>query len=242
VSASGESILASLGVVAAERARRANDSGLVTRVAALKSFQQRRFAHTYADLLASARYGAVARFFLDELYGPNDFTRRDAQFARMVPAMVRLFTSDVIDTVATVSALHALSETLDTAMAEHLGDAGIVAIDYVRAWQAGGRPADRERQIAMTLEIAERLDHLVKKPLLGSALRLMRRPARAAGLTELHRFLESGFDTFLKMKGAGEFIAMVRTREQAFAATLFGVDLDGEHSGRRPEPALALLP
>jgi hypothetical protein len=237
--AAGESILASLAVVAAERARRADVAGLETRVAALKAFQQRRFSRTYADLLASARYGAVARFFLDELYGPNDFTRRDAQFARMVPAMVRLFTSDVVDTVATVSGLHALTETLDTAMAEHVGDGEVVAIDYVRAWQAVGRPAERERQIAMTLDVAERLDRLVRKPLLGSGLRLMRRPARAAGLTELHRFLEAGFETFREMNGAGEFIATVRTREHAFAAAVFGAELG---AGRSPEDALALLP
>jgi hypothetical protein len=242
VSAAGESILASLAVVAAERARRANVAGFATRVAALKGFQQRRFSHTYADLLASARYGAVARFFLDELYGPNDFTRRDAQFARMVPAMVRLFTSDVVETVATVSGLHALTETLDTAMAEHLDGDGVGAIDYVRAWQAVGRPAERERQIAMTVDVAERLDRLVRKPLLGSGLRLMRGPARAAGLTELHRFLESGFETFREMKGASEFIAMVTTREHALAAALFGADLDGASVGRSPEHALALLP
>jgi hypothetical protein len=241
VTPAGESILASLGVVAGERARRADVPGLAMRVAALKAFQQRRFSHTYADLLVSARYGAVARFFLHELYGPNDFTRRDAQFARMVPAMVRLFTSDVVATVATVSGLHALTETLDTAMAEQLGDVELVAIDYVRAWQAVGHPSDRERQIAMTLGVAERLDQLVRKPLLGSGLRLMRGPARAAGLSELHRFLETGFETFRKMNGAREFIGMVSSREQAFAAALFSARLQGAESGR-PLDALAVLP
>ena len=86
MSASAVAILGLLKVVDAERERRSADPGLNARVAALKAFQQRRFSHTYADLLASSRYGAVARFFLDELYGPSDFTRRDEQFARMVRA------------------------------------------------------------------------------------------------------------------------------------------------------------
>ena len=81
-----DNILSELAVVDAERRRRAADRDLARRVIALKSYQQLRFSHTYADLLASARYAPAARFFLDELYGPNDFTRRDAQFARVVPA------------------------------------------------------------------------------------------------------------------------------------------------------------
>ena len=61
--------------------RRAALPGLLEKVIAVKTFQQRRFSHTYADLLLSARYGAASRYFLDELYGPNDFTTRDVQAA-----------------------------------------------------------------------------------------------------------------------------------------------------------------
>ena len=54
-------------IVATERDRRAAQPGLPERVTALKAFQQRRFSRTYADLLASARYGAAARYFLGAL-------------------------------------------------------------------------------------------------------------------------------------------------------------------------------
>ena len=72
---------------------------LQAKVLLLKAFQRQRFARTYEDLLDTPRYGAAARFFLDELYGPTDFTRRDAQFARVVPALVRLFPPEVVETV-----------------------------------------------------------------------------------------------------------------------------------------------
>ena len=109
MSATAEAILANLRTVADERARRAIRVGLAEKVSALKEFQQRRFSHTYIDLLASARYGAAARFFLSELYGPADFASRDAQFARVVPALVRLFPAEVVQTVAALAQLHALS-------------------------------------------------------------------------------------------------------------------------------------
>jgi hypothetical protein len=224
--ATRDSILASLEAVGAERRQRADVPGLDARVAALKAFQQRRFARTYADLLESARYGPAARFFLEELYGPGDFVRRDAQVARVISGLVKLFPPDVVDTVADVAALHALSETLDTAMAKGLGES-IIAAEYVRAWQVVGRADERRRQIALTMDVATRLDRFTRKPLLRHALHLMRGPARAAGVAELQRFLETGFDAFRAMNGAGEFIALVRSREQAFADELFAADPAG---------------
>ncbi|MBP7665962.1 MAG: hypothetical protein KA774_03870, partial [Burkholderiaceae bacterium] len=77
-----------LGTVARMRALRDADPDLAARVVALKAYQAARFARTYADLLAHPRYGAAARFFLDELYGPQEFSQRDAQFGRVVPALV----------------------------------------------------------------------------------------------------------------------------------------------------------
>ena len=55
------------------------------RARALKAYQQQRFSRTYADLLASSRYAAASRFFLDTCTA-WDFGDRDAQFARVVPA------------------------------------------------------------------------------------------------------------------------------------------------------------
>ena len=221
MSALADGIAAHLSVVDAERQRRAALPGLPARVTELKAFQQRRFALTYADLLASTRYGAAARYFLAELYGPGDFTTRDAQFARVAPAIARLFPDEVAETVVILAELHALSETLDTETALLLPDGPVAPLDYVRAWQGVGRAPERERQIELTLRIAAQLDRVTRKPMLRNALRLMRGPARAAGLAEVQRSLEAGFDVFRAMKGAQDFIALIDARERALAASLF---------------------
>lgn len=214
-------ILAHLATVDLERRQREGVPGLGAKVAAVKAFQQRRFEKTYADLLGSPRYGAAARFFLDELYGPGDFTQRDAQFARVVPALVRLFPQEIVETVAALGALHALSEQLDTSLAAQLQTSVLDGPAYVRAWQAAGRAEDRDQQISLTLDVAERLDRLTQRMLVRNSLRLMRAPARAAGLSDLQRFLESGFESFRAMRGAQEFISTVRARERALASQLF---------------------
>lgn len=230
-----EKILSELATVDVERQARAADPSLARRVHALKAYQQARFSNTYADLLASPRYSAAARFFLDELYGPSDYSRRDAQFARVVPALVRLFPREIVRTVLTLSELHALSEVLDTEMARHLpSEPWASAAVYVTAWQRTGQAEQRERQIALTLQVASALDALTRSALIRNSLRLMRGPARAAGLSELQVFLEAGFDTFRAMRGAGEFIGTVAERERLLARTLFD---DGDTAA-----ALRLLP
>jgi hypothetical protein len=221
---SADSLLAELRRVDAERARRAADPELEARVQALKTYQQRRFAQTYADLLASPRYEAATRFFLHELYGPGDYRQRDAQFARVIPTLTRLFPEEVVDTVAKLAQLHALSERLDTRMAEHLMSPEVTAREYAIAWRACGEPALRNRQIELTMAVGESLDKLTRKPLLRQSLKLMRGPAQMAGLGALQGFLESGFDTFRAMRGANEFLSTVRQREDTLARGLFQAD------------------
>lgn len=214
-------ITAHLAKVETERRRRQADPALAARVRALKDYQHRRFQHTYADLLAQPRYTRAAAFFLEELYGPHDFAERDAQFARIVPALVRLFPREIVGTVADLAVLHALSEELDTAMALQLGDGLLSAHAYVSAWQAVGRAPDRERQIDLMHRIGQALDRYTANPLLRHSLRMMRRPARAAGLGALQQFLEKGFDTFRELRGAEPFLRTISDRERALARALF---------------------
>jgi hypothetical protein len=240
MSADVSTILEHLQTVATERARRDADPVLSARVSAIKSYQQRRFSHTYADLLKTTRYGPAARFFLEELYGPRDYRERDAQFARVVPALVRVFPQEIIDTVRTLAELHALSEVLDSAAGASLEGDSVDAESYVRAWQRVGRETDRENQIRLTLQVGESLDRLTRNPILRHSLRMMRGPARAAGLAELQRFLETGFDTFKAMRGAREFLDTIGARERELARALFESPLYEE--GRIGDTALVQLP
>lgn len=211
--------------VAQERQRRASDPAMSAGVHAVKHYQQARFRHTYSDMLASPRFGAAARFFLDELYGPQDFTERDAQFARVVPSLVRLFPGEIVMTVKSLTQLHAISEELDGAMASALAStsarASITSAQYAQAWRDVGRRADRESQVELVQAIGSALDRYTRMPMLSASLKMMRGPARVAGLGSLQRFLETGFGTFKSMRGADEFLQVIGEREHALIAALF---------------------
>jgi hypothetical protein len=214
-------ILASLAAVEGERQQRRQDSAWVAAVTQVKDYQHRRFAQTYADLLDQPRYAGAARFFLDDIYGPKDFSDRDAQFARVVPALVRLFPRDTVQTIVNLGELHALSERLDSAMGRHVKGVAVDRWSYASAWKAVGEVEARERQIQLLVAVGSALDHLTGKRLLRQTLHLMRGPANAAGLGQLQQFLERGFDTFKAMAGASDFLRMVGERERRLAASLF---------------------
>ncbi|HEX2545080.1 MAG TPA: hypothetical protein VHL79_09395 [Ramlibacter sp.] len=198
-------------------------------VARVKRFQARRFAGTYADLLASGPYSAAARFFLEELYSDRDYAERDAQFVRIAAAVEKLFPRDVAETAVGLARLHALTESLDHAMARTFAlDAPDDVTGYVHAWKAVGRPQDRQRQLETVVAIGAELARLTRLPGLRMMLRMMRGPASAAGMSSLQRFLETGFDTFstvTKVRGGVEhFLSTIREREQHLMELLFTAD------------------
>lgn len=199
---------------------------IATAVMRIKRFQARRFAGTYADLLASGPYSAAARFFLEELYSERDYGERDAQFARIAGAVEKLFPRDVADTAVGLARLHALTESLDHAMARTFLQASPEDVPgYVQAWKAVGRAQDRQQQLETVVAIGSELARLTRLPGLRMMLRMMRGPAAAAGMSSLQRFLEAGFDTFgavTKVRGGAElFLQTIRQREQQLMELLF---------------------
>lgn len=221
---SGDRILLHLKAVAEERRLRRRLPALDRKTTALKSYQQQRLARTYADLLATTDYGPAARFFLDDLYGPSDFTRRDEQFERIVPALVRLFPSSLTATVASLAELHALSEHLDTRMAQALSSDDVTDETYAAAWASVGDCKGRERQISLTMAIGQALERHTAQPLVRLTLHAMRRPASLAGLGDLQRFLEAGFDSFHRMPDCSWFLRQIAEREGELIRRLFAGD------------------
>jgi hypothetical protein len=218
-------ILDHLETVERLRKERESDPALGRRVDGVKAYQALRFQHTYADLLASTRYAAAARFFLDELYGAHDFCERDAQFARVVPAMTRMLPAKLLDAVVDLAELHSLTETMDTCMGLQIDPASLDALAYARAWQACEHRDIRQAQIQKTLRIGKLLDKYTGNRLIRGTLRVMRGPAQAAGLGQIQRILESGLDAFESMRGADDFLDIIRVRETELMDVLFGAEL-----------------
>src|SRR5436190_6762350 len=97
-----------------ERLRALRGPGAVVpeRLQELKAFQSARLTASYADVASQPRYRAATAFFLGDLYGPKDFSRRDASMLRILPAMTRMLPAGAVQTAAFAVELEAISEEL----------------------------------------------------------------------------------------------------------------------------------
>jgi hypothetical protein len=213
-----------------ERARalheeRAASPELAAALDRLALWQSRRLNATYADLGQEPRYARAIVFFQTDLYGPGDFSRRDADLARVVPLMVRVLPEGVIATISDAMELSAMSRELDRALLEKLPPRVPLSVaTYCAAYRGLANRGARERQIALIVAVGRALDRYVGKTLTRTALAAMRQPARVAGLSALQDFLERGFAAFRQMGGADEFLATVETRETALMNAIFDGD------------------
>lgn len=203
--------------------QQARTAGLDQAVQEVKHLQAQRFRATYDDFLQHPIYAPATRFFLEELYGVHDFARRDAQFGRIASALERLFPEAVAQLAVDLAETHALTEVLDQRMAEHWLTLSALppALRYTRAWRQTDDREGRARQLAVVQHMGRELQRLTRMKPLRLALRMMRNPARTAGLDALQHFLESGFDAFATLGDAKNFLDTISARESQWITTLF---------------------
>jgi hypothetical protein len=191
------------------------------RLVDVKEWQAARLARTYADLAADSRYAKATAFFLRDLYGAKDFCDRDEAMLRIYPVMVRTLPQGAVESASLAIEVDALSEDLDRRLAKVIAKGPVTETTYAQAYRDAGSREDREHQISLIGEVGRRLDVLVVKRMVFATLKLMRGPARLAGLDALQSFLERGFEAFRLMGGADEFLATIESRETAILNRTF---------------------
>ena len=210
-----------------ERARNMHDERaaspqLASALDRIADFQARRLDATYRDLAVDPRYRDAIAFFRSDLYGPGDFSRRDADLARVVPMMRRLVPAGAITTMTMAIQLSVLSQELDRALLHRLDlDMPLRVATYCVAYRACANRDVRMQQIALIGRVGSGLDRYVHSPLLRKTLAVMRVPARVAGLATLQRFLERGVASFASMRGASDFLGTIDARETALMNAIF---------------------
>jgi len=205
---------------------RTGPRGLDPRHRILSTWQAERLSRTHRDFLDNSRFRPAMLFFLEELYGPKDFSQRDQDLERAVPIMIRTMPPELLETLAMALELHALSFELDHAMVEALsaadGELGtLTEARYAEAYRHLDNRPRREHQLRLIRALGNELDRAVQMPLVYSALKFARRPAKLAGFGDLQAFLEQGFSAFRHAGGSQEFLDTILARELGILERLF---------------------
>jgi hypothetical protein len=199
----------------------AEKSHLLVTIRDIQAWQCKRLLISHQDMYQQARFKSAVEFFVNELYGPKDFSQRDQDIARLVPKMAKLLPEKALVSLASALHLNALSFELDFDMARQLVDTPIDRDSYALAYHECNNQTTRQRQIDYILTLGHDLADVVKMKGISMLLKLSRKPAKLAGVLALHEFLESGFKAFRNLGDVDDFIRPVVAREQHILTQLF---------------------
>lgn len=203
---------------------------LLDKIQELQRWQCQRLILSHQDLWRSPRFRPAMEFFVDELYGPKDFSQRDKDIARVVPKLARILPHKAIDSMEAALHLNCMSFELDYAMLKSLGENEINRNTYAAAYRAINQPELRIQQIDFIESLGNDLAAVVRVKGISMLISIARKPAELAGLYTLHEFLESGYKAFKKLGTVTDFTQPIVTREKELMLDLL------ENEGTNPLP------
>lgn len=197
----------------------------------LRRWQAERLHRSFEHFLADDTRRPAALFFLSDVYGDRDFTRRDQDIARVLPMMRKLLPASLLGTVADAIELGALTHVLDMHMAAALDEIAprrkkLDAALYADAYRAVGRAGLRRRQIRLIGRVGSGFGRALRLPGVAALLAFSRGPARLAGLSELQGFLERGYAAFDALGDADGFVSEIERDEARASRKLYAGEAD----------------
>lgn len=192
----------------------------------VRRWQASRLEASFDHFLSDPSRRPAAQFFLSDVYNDRDFSRRDADIARVLPMMQRVLPGAMLGTLADAIELGVFTHAFDLRMAQVLETMAprrrtLDATLYAQAYPTAGLPRLRAHQIDLIARVGLGLAQALHTPGVGMLLRLSRGPARAAGLGELQGFLERGYSAFAQLGDARAFIAEIEADERDVSQRLF---------------------
>ena len=190
----------------------------------LQAVQADRLTGTHQHLLDCPRSAPAVQFLLDEVYSGKDLRPVAHDIRRATRKAMGLLPASVMATSAAVMEATLITQQLDEALTDLMGDALDRPPDlllYSDGYRSLGRQTDREKQLALIAELGHGIDRYVKSRMIQTTFRMVRKPAHAAGFSNLYDFLEQGFGVLKPVPSVGELLAGVADREADIMARLF---------------------
>ncbi|MCF8053258.1 MAG: hypothetical protein K9L59_18645 [Desulfobacterales bacterium] len=194
---------------------------------ALQEFQAMRLESTYADLKQDPEYREFGRFFFEEIYGPEDFSFRDASIRKLHGALKGKVHKGVVAAVDRVLEFQELSEDLDERMTAEMIETGagpeLTMDQYREIYRSLDNYNQRLYQIDLAMEVTRDFFHLSRKWMIGVSLKTARSAANLIGLGRIMDFVHQGYTALQTISEIEPFIGTVRRRERAFNDEIFRV-------------------
>lgn len=191
-----------------------NNDLLLISLEKLRKFQSNRLCITYEEFFNEPDTKDAANFFLENLYGEQNFSIFYKDLDTLLPTMEKLFPESALRIISKSLELNLITEKLDINLAEKLG-IKFTEKQYWKAYRSKELEASRIQQLELLNEIGIKLIQVSRMPLISNLLSVMHTPAKKIGVLNLHLFLEKGFHVFKNMKNAERFIQTIYEKEMS---------------------------
>ena len=211
------------------------DQQLADKLQQVQVWQKDRMQRTHADFFAKEEHQPMAHYFLNRLYGADDFdelARQIDRFIRNAHKVEKFIPKSALHTGDAGVELAVLAIQLDEQVAKYLLenypantplDDEMMRLAYLAVDQA--EPRLHQMQLLETL--GEKLDKYVRSTMVKTAFKLSKGVAYRHEANTIYDFIDDGFKAMAPLDSAQDFIATFTTKEKQI--------IDAVHTGH-PKP------
>lgn len=192
----------------------------------LRTWQSNRLKVTYDNFYQDPQYLLAIEFFLNDIYTPRDLSQRDADFEQLHNVFSRLLPASMIKILTDAIELNEMTNALDhkllRALVDELGMTDEITPQlYAEGYRVCDNYEERKQQIELIVDLLYEAWKGARLPVIGPSLRLAKRPAYAAGWSELYDFLDRGYKAAKKMRDVSTMADTIYEREMRILEQVF---------------------
>lgn len=184
---------------------------LATCLKEVQAWQRQRMERTHLALFTQPNHHKIAAYFLDRLYGGDEFETLARQLERIIPRakkIERVVPDTAIETGSCGIHLAVLAVALDEAVAKYLMEhqLDITEDNMAATYRALNQEAARKEQMALLSKLCYRIDKYVRSYMLKKAFDFSKSTAYKHHFHALYDFLAEGFDAMKPIKSMEKFV------------------------------------
>ncbi|MCG8437913.1 MAG: hypothetical protein MI751_07500 [Pseudomonadales bacterium] len=201
-----------------------DDALFLARLRRLQEWQGERLKHTHAHLLDDPVTAEGIQFLLDDVYGGRELLPVAREIRRALPKAMKLLPEKVMATSAAALEAAILTQELDEAVTQTLGEAldqPLTEVTYLKGFRQDHHHNDRLRQVQLVAELGHRLDRYIRSRMLHATFRMVRKPVHAAGFSNLYDFMDRSFRVMKPVPSVGLLLEQLAAREEAIMQKVY---------------------
>ena len=201
-----------------------DDALFLARLRRLQEWQGERLKHTHAHLLDDPVTAEGIQFLLDDVYGGRQLLPVAREIRRALPKAMKLLPEKVMATSAVALEAAILTQELDEAVTQTLGEAldqPLTEVTYLKGFRQDHHHNDRLRQVQLVAELGHRLDRYIRSRMLHATFRMVRKPVHAAGFSNLYDFMDRSFRVMKPVPSVGLLLEQLAAREEAIMQKVY---------------------